>query len=732
MSFLKRTGLAGVGTGIKIGGATWDKLVDYFEDVALAVAARINTITKFRDQKLYMTNPAGTFDYIHKTSAITANRTVTWPLLTGNDTVATLGTLKGTAVLGTWLIFKASTTYYAVNAATNDITYSSTNFLTLLDLVLTAIVSTGGLIQLGPGDFVIPTLLTINQSKVAIRGCGVDVTRIVIDTALTTGTSIRLGTTSMGSAYTVTVNALKHQRVVTVASTTGIAAGDWVFMNCLRLVDATSLTRFDAEMHKVLSVTATEVTLEDNLMEDYLTTDTATFYKVPFVKNISIQDLTIIDNRGDNNVLTAGDGPFHCIFNYGLYLHNVKLENMPHDSIRVEGCFDTLLSDVFMENPVSVLDDPDHEYGLYITGCSTNTAWVGGWGNACRHTVTNNTNSGGVYRRGRQRGISITGVNSFNANVAHFDLHQCGLGATFTGCNAIAGQHSSVSVDVQGFNMRAPATITGCTVNGMTHEAIVVWVDGDVAGSDLTPGGNRTIINACQIIAPLHDDADTVRRGIVVQTNRQQVIISNNQFFDINQESILLEGTINNVIISNNMFVTCGANLSSTNGIIKATGTISDTTITGNIMGAGTPAPAGRPLVVTTAAHRLLFVNNNVNGLTNLRPTLPSASTNVTMKDNPGLSPLGIITNPINTTVNSIGYYGGTTGTPVSATDYKVVGGPIILTISGGTVSDIMVKDPAGTTLSTGSTTFSGRYVENGYFVRITFSVVPTVIVGGI
>ena len=96
-------------------------------------------------------------------------------------------------------------------------------------------------------------------------------------------------------------------------------------------------------------------------MEDFNTTDTATFYKVPWVKNFQLHDLTIIDQRADNSVATADDGPFHCVFNYGLYLHNVKLEKMAHDSIRVESCFNTILDNVYMETPNSVADDADHQ-----------------------------------------------------------------------------------------------------------------------------------------------------------------------------------------------------------------------------------------------------------------------------------------------------------------------------------------------------------------------------------
>ena len=75
------------------------------------------------------------------------------------------------------------------------------------------------------------------------------------------------------------------------------------------------------------------------------------------------------------------------------------------------------------------------------------------------------------------------------------------------------------------------------------------------------------------------------------------------------------------------MFHSCGANLASTNGIIKATGTVNDLIITNNIFGAGTPAPSGRPLVVTTAANRVIFKDNDVNGLTNKLPTIPATST---------------------------------------------------------------------------------------------------------
>jgi hypothetical protein len=538
-----------------------------------------------------------------------------------------------------FIVYRVASTYYQVDPI-NQTVDSDPSFLTILNQCLTALAGSRGKILLGSGDFSLTALLTVNQDNIEIEGAGVDITRIILDTPTSpNATSIRVGTTSLGTAHTLTANATKGQRVIT-GSSTGITAGDWIFLTAADIyVDASSTTRLDAEFHKVLSVdSGTQITVEDNLQNDYNTASSAEYYKVPWVKGFSLRNLTIYDNRGDNNVATAGDGPFHMVFGYTPRLENVKLEKMAHDSVRVESCFEPVLTNVYCETPVSVADDPDHEYGVYVTGCTTNFQWNGGWGNRCRHTITNNTNSGALYRRGRQRNGTVNGVTSFNANVAHFDLHQAGLGWTFNGCVALGGQHETASTDVQGFNLRSPATLNGCVVQGITHESIVVWIDSDVAGSDFTPGGSRTSIIGCQIISPLKDDADTVRRGIIISAYRGSVSIIGTQFYDINQESILFEGNNKNITVSGCVFHSCGANLASSNGLIKAaTGAQVDKLIvTQNQFDAGTPAPSGHPLYLTMPINGLIFKDNIVLGLTNKDPVVPSGSTNTIIKDNAG------------------------------------------------------------------------------------------------
>ena len=511
---------------------------------------------------------------------------------------------------------------------------------------------------------------------------------------------------------------------------TGFVAGDWIHLTHEVNVDVVSLTRFDAEFHQILSIdSGTQLSVDSGVYSDYLVTDTARFYKVTWLKHFTVKNMTIYDDCGA--VATAGDGAFFCVYCYGLTLDNVKLEHMPHDSIRPESCFNVSLNNVYIEDPQSTVDDVDHEYGVYLCGSTTNFSWTGGWANNCRHSFTNNTNSGGIYRRGKQRNVNFSGVKSYNANVAHFDLHQCAIGASFTACGAIGGQHSSVSVDVQGFNLRSPATLTGCTCQHIQHESIVVWVDGDGITTDFKPGGDRTVINACTIIAPLKDDVDTVTRGIVIQSNRKSVVINACQFFDMNSEAIIIEEDTADVIISNNMFHSCGADLLSTDGLITLLGDIDKLNVTNNNFAAGTPSTAGRPLVQDAGViNHFVFQGNDVAGLTNTMPTILAGSTDVWVNNNPGLNPINKITNFIDTTNHTIGFYGGTTATVTASTDYTIVGTDVIITSTGGTGVSITLKDGAGNTIVGSLTTLAAQSIPNGYKINFgAFSVAPTVAV---
>lgn len=112
---LKRVTSPVAGDASHYGGVDINKIADLLDgtDIIATESPAINTNLPFRDQKFRIRNPANTFSYIFAASAITtADRTVTLPLLTGNDQV-------------TMDAFASTLTNKTINATNNSITDSS-------------------------------------------------------------------------------------------------------------------------------------------------------------------------------------------------------------------------------------------------------------------------------------------------------------------------------------------------------------------------------------------------------------------------------------------------------------------------------------------------------------------------------------------------------------------------------------------------------------------------------
>lgn len=630
-----------------------------------------------------------------------------------------------------YLIYKSGSNYIAINSATNSSQFTDPSFQFVLDSCFTALASTGGKIVIGAGDFTLTSQFVGTVSKILLQGCGIGVTRILYNMG-STGAGFKI-TGSIGSAYTLTANSAKGAHTLTVASTTGIVAGDWIYLERDVNVDAGDTTRYDAEIHKVLSVTGTVVTLEDSTYEAYNTTDTAKFYKITFVNDFSISDMTLYDSRASvSSVTEQADTLF--LFCKDLLIQNVKFENMVNASCGVQNCFNWHVNNIICEAPREKSSLDGIRYGLYSLSANTNGTIIGLKGQRCRHTFTTNTVSGQTYGAGRRRNTKLIGCQSFNADTAGFDTHESDIGISFNGCGATGGYPGNVTTDAKGFNTRSPTNFTDCWVEGSMAYGFVNFNNNDSVGTDTIPGADRTTYLNCRVNNTVQ--AGGVGKGIRLggssTGNRSSIIISNCQFYNVPDQVIQIEGGSNDIIIDNNIFHSCGSALSSSAGLIQITSTTTDILVQGNIFGAGTPPVSARPLYVTTSVDRCLFKDNDCNGLTNKMPTIPAISTDVTITDNLSLNPIGKITSPVNTTQNTIGNYGGTTSTVVASIDYTIVGGTGILFITGGTGVSITVKDGAGTTLESSVTSPITRTLPKGFKINFgAFSVAPTLIVGG-
>ena len=111
----KRVTSAVAGDTTHFGGLDVNKFSDYLggTDIGGSETVDVATLTAFRDSKFSLRNPANTFSYVFVPSAIGANRNITLPLLTGNDTAVTQD-------------FTQTVTNKTINATNNTITDTST------------------------------------------------------------------------------------------------------------------------------------------------------------------------------------------------------------------------------------------------------------------------------------------------------------------------------------------------------------------------------------------------------------------------------------------------------------------------------------------------------------------------------------------------------------------------------------------------------------------------------
>jgi hypothetical protein len=103
-------------------------LMDDDGELSLAATGAVNDwgdfIQTFRNQYIAFRNPANTFSYIWNTSAITANRAITLPLLTADDEVVTK---NHTQTLTNKTLTSPTITAMTINTDTNTIKHSTTN-----------------------------------------------------------------------------------------------------------------------------------------------------------------------------------------------------------------------------------------------------------------------------------------------------------------------------------------------------------------------------------------------------------------------------------------------------------------------------------------------------------------------------------------------------------------------------------------------------------------------------
>lgn len=569
----------------------------------------------FYNQKLAVNNPANTFQYIFNSSAIAANRNVTLPLLTADDSMVTqafvqpltnktidfaANTIQNTGVVQTWRItLNGSVMEARKNTPNEAVVYSSsTDIQSILNSIINAISPAGTptVIELGAGTFPQTTAYAgLTGSKIGnitIRGQGTGRTRIElqagcaysIDAAGTVGTSKNL---------TANANAAENTITVSTTDAAGFAFGDYIFIRSSRTWDQTGFgVGKQGEIKKIMAVdTGTGIiTLNDSLYDSYATADTATVAKITMLRNITMQDLTIMP------ISSGYTGQTQVLVRFE-YVDNLQFRKLEVGDSTIGGGGTNIQVNSCINSDLDI-----------ITTMTGNYPWIGlptagpygiFLGQACQHVKLKTTCRGPNWRHctdggcinsafsGIPRDITVSGTAE-GMHFSAFNFHEDGEGVTFQNCNISSSSWKTNDQTGYGIFARCKnVVVTGCNIRGAT------------AGIEITGLGNNCVITGNQIANIKKDSGGNHGNAIEIDTGMVGAVISGNVFNDIEAQAIYQGNTTGSTdfVISGNVFRNCDAiQMNNSNNIIIAnnrfingakkainmTGTSTNWTFTGN------------------------------------------------------------------------------------------------------------------------------------------------------
>lgn len=569
----KVVNIADTGTASKFGADDTDKINKGFSGFDVD-DYDINSDFLIRSGKLRIGDSDNSHYYLVVGSNLSANRTITYPLLTNDDipvfqahaqtlTNKTIDIKSNPLALreNSYLIFKDGSTYYSVNYLTGAINSNaafSTVFQAIIDSIASFSPTVFTKIKIAPGIYDVNTEIDIiDKYNVHVQGAGDQITEIRAGPSL--GASARIFDTHgsvSGTSKNLTANGIQRAFTVTVSAgdSTAFAAGDYVLLRSTKAYWATEAANKQGEIKQITAVdTGTGViTFSTPLFDTYNTADTASIIKINFAQNIVFSDLSINKDSG-----YTGTGEwFHMQFVNSFRLNNITAIDPTgsYDScIRLQSCINGRINAChFIMNTNATTNE---QYGLAILDCSQNITVTNCTSRGrFRHPFEAGTNKAGTNQEGLCRAIVFSACTGSDSHEAIFDTHHMAEGVQFIGCQVLGKRLS------YGFQIRSPHTsvnncyIQGSELDGINLEDMAIEcdisnttiIDSKSDGISLKSGYAvaDTRISNCLI-------KNSVANGIEIQTGVNGTCIKDCTIVDNDADGIDLTNADNCVIEGN-------------------------------------------------------------------------------------------------------------------------------------------------------------------------------------
>ena len=251
----------------------------------------------------------------------------------------------------------------------------------------------GGKIFVKAGDYVISDTIKIVQSNVHVQGEGMGVTNIIAAPAMTDRPAIQAYNQNIGYDAALVADTTKGDTALALApaDAANVASDDAVLLYSNKSVDCAIATKHAGEIKRVVRADAQTglVTLDDQIHDAYLVSDTAKFAKISLLSNIRLCDFSITTQAP---LSTSNLG-----LSYFRFIHNLQLQRLEaHDAygagIELVSVISSSVSDCYVHDIGDVQQaGANLRYGIVIGSASQNISI-----NGCRFSHTRHSEGADV------------------------------------------------------------------------------------------------------------------------------------------------------------------------------------------------------------------------------------------------------------------------------------------------------------------------------------------------
>jgi len=530
--------------------------------------------------------------------------------------------------------------YVGTSGSNVDYVCTGTNDDVVINSAISDIGGSGGTVFLLPGTYSISNPITLTNN-VNLQGSGPEATIISVATNFSYNTSKwcigAAGTSTTGTAMTLSSNTSQGSQSLSITTTgsSGTELANLVndgythaFLRSEGLWESLSgFTTKLGEFVKILLVETSSgtptgtVDLWGMTRSAYLTTDTASLYRISFVSDISILDLSITQATTIGTVSTtqASVTPFISLqLVKRAKISNCRLHDGDGPGITLYHCLDVLVDNNNVNNLTDNSPNKYLGYGCLIGGASERCVIRGNKFDSVRHGVDAGTSLSSLSftsNYGVARGILVVDNTVEHATNACFSTHGPAENWEFTGNLASNSLSYGMFMRARGSRLIGN-TIQWCSGGIGVGDTSYNTSGGSASGSHIISNTIRniktqTITTALQNIG-ISSSGYSQGEGIILGLT-DNTVVADNTISDCDGAGIRLRlSAIRNQIINNTIVDVNLANTSNTSGIIFD-GNYNGTTASLSQSGSTTTLTGGSGFASTIVGRTIVISNSASN-----------------------------------------------------------------------------------------------------------------------